>query len=87
MVVKRGLNDGSVLDMAGHFRGTGHVLRLIEYMDVGTTNGWQMDDVVPAAELIEAIDAEWPIEPVDARLSGRGRAAATATATAPARSA
>ena len=87
MVVKRGLNDGSVLDMAGHFRGTGHVLRLIEYMDVGTTNGWQMDDVVPAAELIEAIDAEWPIEPVDARLSGRGRATATATATGPARSA
>ena len=73
MVVKRGLNDGSVLDMAGHFRGTGHVLRLIEYMDVGTTNGWQMDDVVPASELIEAIDAQWPIEPVDARLSGRGR--------------
>jgi GTP 3',8-cyclase len=64
MVVKRGLNDGSVLDMAGHFRGSGHVLRLIEYMDVGTTNGWQMDDVVPAAELIEAIDAEWPLDPV-----------------------
>ena len=70
MVVKRGLNDGSVLDMAGHFRGTGHVLRLIEYMDVGTTNGWQMDDVVPAAELIEAIDAEWPIEPVEPAYPG-----------------
>ena len=70
MVVKRGLNDDSVLDMAGHFRGTGHVLRLIEYMDVGTTNGWQMDDVVPAAELIEAIDAEWPIEPVDPSYPG-----------------
>ena len=87
MVVKRGLNDGSVLDMAGHFRGTGHVLRLIEYMDVGTTNGWQMDDVVPASELIEAIDA---------RVAGRARRrppirarsrAATATATGPARSA
>jgi cyclic pyranopterin phosphate synthase len=70
MVVKRGLNDGSVLDMAEHFRGTGHVLRLIEYMDVGTTNGWKMDDVVPAAELIEAIDAEWPLEPVDPAYAG-----------------
>ena len=70
MVVKRGLNDGSVLDMAGHFRGTGHVLRLIEYMDVGTTNGWQMDDVVPAAELIEAIDAAWPVEPVEPAYPG-----------------
>jgi cyclic pyranopterin phosphate synthase len=70
MVVKRGLNDGSVLDMAGHFRGTGHVLRLIEYMDVGSTNGWQMDDVVPAAELIEAIDAEWPIDPVEPAYPG-----------------
>jgi GTP 3',8-cyclase len=70
MVVKRGLNDGSVLDMAGHFREAGHVLRLIEYMDVGTTNGWKMDDVVPAAELIAAIDAEWPIEPVDPAYPG-----------------
>ncbi len=70
MVVKRGLNEGSVLDMAGHFRGTGHILRLIEYMDVGTTNGWQMDDVVPAAELVEAIGAEWPLEPVDPAYPG-----------------
>ena len=70
MVVKRGLNDGSVLDMAEHFRGTGHVLRLIEYMDVGTTNGWQMDDVVPAAELVEAISAEWPLEPVEPAYPG-----------------
>jgi GTP 3',8-cyclase len=70
MVVKRGLNDGSVLDMARHFRGTGHVLRLIEYMDVGTTNGWQMDDVVPAAELVAAIGAEWPLEPVDPAYPG-----------------
>src|SRR6478752_2666056 len=70
MVVKRGLNDGSVLEMAGHFRGTGHVLRLIEYMDVGTTNGWQMDDVVPASELIETIDARWPVEPVDPAYPG-----------------
>ncbi len=70
MVVKRGLNDGSVLEMAEHFRGTGHILRLIEYMDVGTTNGWQMDDVVPAAELVEAIGAEWPLEPVEPAYPG-----------------
>ena len=70
MVVKRGLNDGSVLEMAEHFRGTGHTLRLIEYMDVGTTNGWQMDDVVPAAELVEAIGAEWPLEPVEPEYPG-----------------
>jgi GTP 3',8-cyclase len=70
MVVKRGLNDGSVLDMAGHFRGSGHVLRLIEYMDVGQTNGWQMDDVVPAAELVEAIAAGWPLEPVEPAYPG-----------------
>jgi cyclic pyranopterin phosphate synthase len=65
MVVKRGLNDGSVLGMAAHFRNTGHVLRLIEYMDVGTTNGWRLDDVVPAAEMVAAISARWPLEPVD----------------------
>jgi len=70
MVVKRGLNDGSVIEMAEHFRGTGHILRLIEYMDVGTTNGWQMDDVVPAAELVEAIGAEWPLEPVEPAYPG-----------------
>jgi cyclic pyranopterin phosphate synthase len=70
MVVKRGLNDGSVLEMAEHFRGTGHILRLIEYMDVGTTNGWQMDDVVPAAQLVEAIGAEWPLEPVEPAYPG-----------------
>ena len=64
MVVKRGLNEHSVLDMARHFRGTGHILRLIEFMDVGASNGWRMDDVVPAAELLAAIGAEWPLEQV-----------------------
>ena len=63
-VVKRGVNDHGVVDMARHFRGTGHILRFIEYMDVGTTNGWCMDDVVPAAELVRAIGAEFPIRPV-----------------------
>ena len=70
MVVKRGLNDTSVLEMARHFRGTGHILRLIEFMDVGSSNGWRLDDVVPAAELVAAIGAEWPLEPVDPSYAG-----------------
>jgi cyclic pyranopterin phosphate synthase len=65
MVVKRGLNDASVLPMARAFRGTGHVLRFIEYMDVGHTNGWRLDEVVPAAEIVQTIDAEFPLEPVE----------------------
>ncbi|MGN6380209.1 MAG: GTP 3',8-cyclase MoaA [Gaiellales bacterium] len=69
-VVKRGTNDDGVLDLAERFRGTGHILRLIEYMDVGTTNGWRMDDVVPAAELVAAIGARWPLEPVDPEYRG-----------------
>ncbi|MHC4469601.1 MAG: GTP 3',8-cyclase MoaA [Planctomycetota bacterium] len=64
-VVKRGVNDATVPDMARHFRGTGVVLRFIEYMDVGMTNGWRMDDVVPAREIHERIHAEFPLEPVD----------------------
>ncbi len=64
MVVKRGCNDQSVLPMAEHFRGSGHVLRFIEFMDVGTTNGWRLDDVVPAAEIIALIGGRWPLEPV-----------------------
>jgi len=70
MVVKRGVNDHSVLDMADHFRGSGHVLRLIEYMDVGTTNGWRLEDVVPAAEIVRSIDAVWPLEPVEPNYLG-----------------
>jgi cyclic pyranopterin phosphate synthase len=65
VVVKRGVNDRDVLDLVRHFRGSGHVLRFIEYMDVGHTNGWRMDDVVPAAEIHDAIAAEFPLEPVD----------------------
>jgi len=64
-VVKRGLNEHAILDMARHFRGTGHTLRFIEYMDVGATNGWRLDDVVPAAEIVERISTEFPLEPVD----------------------
>jgi cyclic pyranopterin phosphate synthase len=63
-VVKRGVNDGGMAELARHFRGTGHVVRFIEYMDVGHTNGWRLDDVVPAAEIVERIDAVFPLEPV-----------------------
>ena len=64
MVVRRGLNEDSVLPMARFFRAQGHILRFIEYMDVGHSNGWRLDDVVPAAELVAAIDAEMALEPV-----------------------
>jgi GTP 3',8-cyclase len=70
MVVKRGVNDGSVVDMARHFHGSGHLLRFIEYMDVGHTNGWRLDDVVPAAEIVATIGAELPLEPVEANYPG-----------------
>jgi len=69
-VVKRGLNDDSIIELARHFRGSGHTLRFIEYMDVGHTNGWRLDDVVPAAEVVATIDAEWPLEPVEAGYRG-----------------
>ena len=65
-VVKRGVNEGEILALARHFHGTGHTLRFIEYMDVGHTNGWRLDDVVPADEIVRRIDAVWPLEPVEA---------------------
>ncbi len=70
VVVKRGVNDGSVLDMARRFRGTGHTVRFIEYMDVGASNGWRLDDVFPAAEIVRTIGAEFPLEPVAAAYRG-----------------
>jgi cyclic pyranopterin phosphate synthase len=70
MVVKRGLNDASILEMARRFRGTGHVVRFIEFMDVGATNGWRLDDVVPAAEVVRTIGAEFPLEPVEPAYRG-----------------
>ena len=70
MVVKRGVNDRDILPMARFFHGRGHILRFIEYMDVGGTNGWRMDDVVSAREIVETISAEMPLEPVDANYSG-----------------
>jgi cyclic pyranopterin phosphate synthase len=69
-VVKRGVNDNGVVAMARHFRGTGHTLRFIEYMDVGATNGWRLDDVVPATEIVERIDATFPLEPLEAAYAG-----------------
>jgi cyclic pyranopterin phosphate synthase len=65
MVVKRGMNEDDVVPMARHFRGTGHVVRFIEYMDVGTTNGWRLDDVVPAAEVAARIETVFPLEPLE----------------------
>jgi cyclic pyranopterin phosphate synthase len=70
VVVKRGLNDDGVLPLARYFHGSGHTLRFIEYMDVGHTNGWRMDDVVPAAEIVRMIGAELPLEPVEPAYRG-----------------
>jgi cyclic pyranopterin phosphate synthase len=70
MVVKRGENDASILPMARFFRGTGHILRFIEYMDVGHTNGWRLDDVVTAREIVAMIDREMPLEAVDPNYPG-----------------
>ena len=63
-VIKRGTNDDEILSLAEHFRGTGHTLRFIEYMDVGATNGWVLDDVVPSAEVIARINEHYPLEPL-----------------------
>jgi cyclic pyranopterin phosphate synthase len=70
MVVKRGLNETSILPMARFFRQKGYILRFIEYMDVGHSNGWRMDDVVPAAEIVKTISAEMPLEPADPNYLG-----------------
>jgi cyclic pyranopterin phosphate synthase len=70
MVVKRGVNDAQVVPMAAHFRGSGHIVRFIEFMDVGASNGWRLDDVVPSREVVAAIDAVHPLEAVDANYPG-----------------
>lgn len=69
-VIKRGVNEHAVLDMATHFKGTGHIVRFIEYMDVGNTNGWRLDDVVPADEMISSINAVHPLEPIPPNYPG-----------------
>jgi cyclic pyranopterin phosphate synthase len=70
MVVKRGLNEREIVPMARHFRGSGHILRFIEFMDVGSSNGWRLDDVVPSREVVRRIDAEMPLEAVEPNYTG-----------------
>jgi cyclic pyranopterin phosphate synthase len=70
MVVKRGVNEESILPMARYFRESGHILRFIEYMDVGHTNGWRLDDVVPAEEIVARIHDELPLEPLEPNYPG-----------------
>ena len=70
MVVKRGTNDHEILPMARHFRGTGIVLRFIEYMDVGATNGWRMDEVLPSAQVIARLQTEFAMLPLEASATG-----------------
>jgi len=70
MVVQRGVNDHEIPSMARHFRGSGIVLRFIEYMDVGATNGWRMDQVVPSSQVLERLQALWPLEPLAASAPG-----------------
>jgi GTP 3',8-cyclase len=69
-VVKRGANEKSVVELARRFRGTGHVVRFIEYMDVGSTNGWRLDDVVPAAEILHSLQSAFALEPVSPSYRG-----------------
>jgi len=70
MVVKRGVNEHAVLPMARHFKGSRHIVRFIEFMDVGASNGWRMDDVVPSADIVRMIDAEAPLLPADPNHEG-----------------
>ncbi len=70
MVVKRGVNDGEVVRMAERWKGTGHIVRFIEYMDVGSTNGWRMDDVVPSGEVVRRISERAPLVAVDPNYTG-----------------
>jgi cyclic pyranopterin phosphate synthase len=70
MVTKRGVNESSIVPMARYFKGTGMTLRFIEFMDVGSTNGWRLDDVVPAREIVAMIDRDMPLEPIQAGYRG-----------------
>jgi cyclic pyranopterin phosphate synthase len=70
MVVQKGVNDDQVTPMAAHFRGSGHILRFIEFMDVGSSNGWRLNDVLPSSELIERIHSVYPLEPIDPNYPG-----------------
>jgi len=70
VVVERGVNDHTVLDLLEHFRGTNHIVRLIEYMDVGNRNGWRMNQVVPSKELLTMVQERWPLRPLDRNYAG-----------------
>lgn len=70
VVVERGVNDHTVVDLLEHFRGTGHIVRLIEFMDVGNRNGWRMNQVVPSRELLQTIEARWPLRRMDPNYAG-----------------
>ncbi|HET9023287.1 MAG TPA: GTP 3',8-cyclase MoaA [Burkholderiaceae bacterium] len=70
MVVKRGVNDQEIVPMARHFKGSGHIVRFIEFMDVGSSNGWRMDDVVPSADVIHRISEVMPLRPIDPNYPG-----------------
>ena len=69
-VVKKGVNDHTIVDLARHFKGSGHIVRFIEFMDVGSTNGWRLDNVVSGQEIVNLINAELPIEPAHANYRG-----------------
>ena len=69
-VVVRGTNDDDIVDLARYFKGTGHIVRFIEYMDVGNLNGWKLDNVVPAREVVERISAAFPLEPAEPNYKG-----------------
>jgi cyclic pyranopterin phosphate synthase len=70
MVVRKGANEDEILPMARRFRGSGHILRFIEFMDVGASNGWRLDEVVPSSQILARIGSEFPLEAVDANYSG-----------------
>jgi len=70
VVVQRGVNDHTVLDLLDHFRGSGHIVRLIEYMDVGNRNGWKLDQVVPSRELLAMVGERWPVRPTEQNYPG-----------------
>jgi cyclic pyranopterin phosphate synthase len=70
MVVKRGVNDDGILAMAEHVRGSGNIVRFIEFMDVGITNGWRLDDVVSAQQILDTVSAKYPIQPIPANYLG-----------------
>ncbi len=69
-VIQRGVNEHAILDLASHFRGTGIILRFIEFMDVGASNGWRLDDVVSATEILHHIETRWPIKPLEPNSAG-----------------